>query len=129
MDESPDLVLCPKCHRPILRHALKEHADKCTKPKTAAKKGVNGTDKDKSNGKSVNGEIAVLPKAKKRKHDDGLSNQKDTLITADSTNGETTSPKKKPAKRYKEGEEPTPKKEKKKKQKIAVVKPKRIDTP
>jgi hypothetical protein len=85
MNESPDLVSCPKCYRPILRHALKTHQESCEKEKpvttttattsTTKKTTASGNDKPNENGKrmaSPNGEIAVMPpKSKKRKHDDG----------------------------------------------------------
>ena len=74
MEEVPDLVNCSKCSRPILRHALKNHLESCTKEKPVAKKTtaekgdkVDGVGKEKPNG-----EIAVMvAKSKKRKHDDG----------------------------------------------------------
>jgi hypothetical protein len=73
MDESPDLLSCSKCHRPISRHAIKEHLKSCVKEKSTKKK-----NNDKVNGEGGNkaiptGEIAVMPpKSKKRKHDDGI---------------------------------------------------------
>jgi len=132
MNESPDLISCPKCSRPILRHAVKEHLESCGLAKETGKQ--VGSDKDKTNGNgkgTPNGEIAVMPpKSKKRKHDEGspLALCTDVDGLAESVNGETTPPKKKSAKRDKEESE-TPKKEKKKKPKPTVTKPKRMQTP
>jgi hypothetical protein len=73
MNEPPDLISCSKCHRPISRHAIKEHLKSCVKEKSTKKK-----NNDKVNGEGGNkaiptGEIAVMPpKNKKRKHDDGI---------------------------------------------------------
>lgn len=74
MNESPDLISCSKCHRPILRHAVKEHLESCVKEKSVQKKS-NDNDKVYGDGKETpNGEIAVMPaKSKKRKHDDGMT--------------------------------------------------------
>jgi hypothetical protein len=75
MNETPDLISCPKCSRPIMRHAVKEHLDSCGKVSKNAGKMVGRNEKDKANGASKgtpSGEIAVIPtKPKKRKHDDG----------------------------------------------------------
>jgi hypothetical protein len=75
MNESPDLVSCPKCSRPILRHAVKEHLESCGKAKDMGNKVGSVKDKANGNGKSTpNGEIAVMaPKGKKRKLDEGIS--------------------------------------------------------
>jgi hypothetical protein len=77
MEETPDLVSCPNCHRPITRHAAKEHLDTCLKENPIKIKVINGAEKEKSetNGKAApNGEIAVMPpKSKKRKHDDSTA--------------------------------------------------------
>ena len=74
MNESPDLIACPKCSRPILRHAVKGHLESCGTSKDSGKK--IGNEKDKVNGNTkvtTNGEIAVMPpKSKKRKHDEGI---------------------------------------------------------
>jgi len=74
MNESPDLISCPKCSRPIIRHAVKEHLESCGKAKETSKNARNEKDKVNGNGKSIpNGEIAVMPpKSKKRKHDEGI---------------------------------------------------------
>lgn len=68
MNESPDLISCPNCNRPILRHAVQGHLASCGKEKPTAKV----ADGEKVNEKDTpNGEIAVLPpKNKKRKHDE-----------------------------------------------------------
>jgi hypothetical protein len=141
MNESPDLVSCPKCDRPILRHALKTHLVSCEKEKpvkattattaTTKKPTASGNDKPNENGKRMgtpNGEIAVAmpPNKKKRKLDDSTFPRSSVrvLIIAESINGENTPPKKKPAKRDKEESEPATKKEKKKKTKPTVAKPK-----
>jgi len=77
MDETPDLVSCPKCERPIIRHAIKMHLEGCKGKETSKKLNgtSNGSDKEKANGngkEAPNGEIKVLPpKSKKRKHDEG----------------------------------------------------------
>lgn len=77
MDESPELVSCPHCKRPIIRHALKDHVESCLKKKSMAKTPAttNGVDKEhakESNKGTPNGEISATPqKSKKRKHDDG----------------------------------------------------------
>ena len=68
MQETPDLINCPNCSRPIIRHAAKSHLEDCVKEKPSLVKVVQ------ENGKSMpNGEIAVMPvKSKKRKIDDGM---------------------------------------------------------
>ena len=85
MNETPDIVSCPKCDRPILRHRVKEHVQSCVKEKPSSKKSTNGSDKDKVNengssggGKATpNGEIAVMPpKSKKRKLEESISCQR-----------------------------------------------------
>jgi hypothetical protein len=72
MNESPDLISCSKCNRPITRNGISKHLESCVKEKIS-KKTMN--DKDKVNGDgngTPNGEIAVMPaKGKKRKHEDG----------------------------------------------------------
>jgi hypothetical protein len=138
MNESPELVSCPHCKRPIIRHALQDHVESCLKKKSVAKisASTNGVDKEhskESNKATPNGEIAVMPpKSKKRKHEDGtyiicVFPVTNTLV-AESVNGDTTPPKKKSAKRERDNEEST-KKEKKKKQKPTVAKPKRTPSP
>jgi hypothetical protein len=71
INETPDLVSCPTCIRPIIRHAVKQHMETCGKEKPAAK---SSTKADKVSGKSIpNREIAVMPsKTKKRKLDDSM---------------------------------------------------------
>jgi hypothetical protein len=80
IEESPDLVSCPKCNRPILRHALKGHLDSCTGEQAPAKKAakvkgkdkVNGTGTGSGSGNETNGEASSKPaKSKKRKLKDG----------------------------------------------------------
>ena len=69
MTESPDLISCPRCKRPILRQAVRSHLESCSKEKKVEKK------KEKSNedGKETpHGEQAATPTKKKRKHDDGI---------------------------------------------------------
>jgi hypothetical protein len=74
MDESPDLINCPNCSRPILRQAVKGHLESCTKEKPVPKKTTGGNN-DRTNGvpeKETNGDTSVVSaKSKKRKHDDG----------------------------------------------------------
>jgi hypothetical protein len=73
MNESPDLISCSKCNRPITRNGMSKHLESCGKEKSSKKK-ITG-DKDKVNGDrkgTPSGEIAVMPaKTKKRKNDDG----------------------------------------------------------
>lgn len=74
MDESPELVSCEHCKRPIIRHVLQDHVESCKKKKASSKAAAttNGVGKEQSSesGKAPpNGEFA--PKSKKRKHDDG----------------------------------------------------------
>lgn len=132
MDESPELVSCEHCKRPIIRHALKDHVESCIKKKASSKvsatiPGVakeHSTENDKA---TPNGEIAVMPpKSKKRKHDDGKPSflSRNLTLVAESAMSETTPPKKKSSKRDKETDD-TSKKEKKKKTKPAAAKPKR----
>lgn len=77
MDETPELVSCPHCKRPIIRHALQEHVDSCLRKSSAVKAlaTANGADKERpeNGGRAVpDDEIAVMPpKSKKRKLDDG----------------------------------------------------------
>lgn len=76
MDETPELGSCPHCKRPIIRHALQEHVESCIRKKSAVKASAttNGADKERPENSSqavAHGEIAVMPKSKKRKHDDG----------------------------------------------------------
>ena len=76
-EESPDLVSCPKCKRPILRHAVKGHLESCTSGAVSVKTGANGDGKDKavgnSNGNEMNGEASgSQSKSKKRKQKDGI---------------------------------------------------------
>lgn len=70
MNESPDLISCSKCNRPITRNGISKHLESCVKEKIS-KKTMN--DKVNGNGNGTpNGEIAVMPvKTKKRKHEDG----------------------------------------------------------
>ena len=129
MDESPDLINCPNCNRPILRHAVKDHLDACTKEKPAPKKTTGGnSDKVNGAGKETNGDNTPAPtKNKKRKHEDGDSNA--NTETNEGSASETTPPKKKLSKREKEDGEGATKKEKKKKVKPAAPKQKRTSCP
>ena len=69
MNESPDLVSCSKCNRPITRNALSKHLESCVKENVSKKKSTSDKDKVNGDGKETpNGEIAVMPaKSKKRK--------------------------------------------------------------
>jgi len=73
MNESPDLVSCSKCNRPITRNALSKHLETCVKENISKKKSASDKDKVNGDGKATpSGEIAVMPaKSKKRKQDDG----------------------------------------------------------
>jgi hypothetical protein len=73
MIETPDLISCPLCKRPILRQSVRQHLESCTKEKKPEKKKerVNGEIKDTSN----NGDLAATTTTankKKRKSDDGM---------------------------------------------------------
>jgi hypothetical protein len=73
MNESPDLISCSKCNRPITRNGMSKHLESCVKEKISKKKTTSDKDKVNGDGKGTpNGEIAVMPaKSKKRKPDDG----------------------------------------------------------
>ena len=71
MDKQPNTASCPKCGRPILQHAVRDHLKFCRMTKPALKL---TSDNDKVSGNSTpNRKIAVMPrKPKKRKIDDGM---------------------------------------------------------
>ena len=69
MTDSPDLISCPRCKRPILRLAIRSHLESCSKEKKVEKK----NEKANEDGKEIpHGEQATMPTKKKRKNDDGI---------------------------------------------------------
>jgi phage FluMu protein Com len=66
MTETPDLIACPRCKKPLLRSAVRGHLESCSKEKKIDKK------KEKVNG-DTNGEPST--NKKKRKLDDGKAHK------------------------------------------------------
>jgi hypothetical protein len=63
MNESPDIISCPKCGRPIMRLAVTTHLESCTGKDPPVKKPAKSTPKDPLEGDS---------KSRKRKFDDRI---------------------------------------------------------